>query len=40
VTEAQYQQARRTKSYNNEGFAKILARSYTFALANGVDKLL
>jgi hypothetical protein len=39
VTEVQYQQARQTESYTNEGFAKILARSYIFALANGVDKL-
>ncbi len=39
VTEVQYQQAHQTQSYTNEGFARILARSYIFALANGVDKL-
>ncbi len=39
VTEVQYQQSRQTKGYTNEDFAKILARSYIFALANGVDKL-
>jgi len=40
VTEVQYQQARQTENYTNADFAKILARSYIFALANGVDKLL
>jgi hypothetical protein len=39
VTEVQFQQAHQTESYTNEEFAKILARSYIFALANGVDKL-
>ena len=39
VTEVQFQQAHQTESYSNEDFAKILARSYIFALANGVDKL-
>jgi hypothetical protein len=39
VTEVQYQQSHQTQSYSNEDFAKILARSYIFALANGVDKL-
>ncbi|MBN1693735.1 MAG: hypothetical protein JW845_09320 [Dehalococcoidales bacterium] len=39
VTEVQYQQAQQTQGYTNEEFAKILARSYIFALANGVDKL-
>ncbi|MBA7626958.1 hypothetical protein ES703_34419 [subsurface metagenome] len=39
VTEVQYQQAHQTQDYSNEDFAKILARSYIFALANGVDKL-
>jgi hypothetical protein len=39
VTEVQYQQARQTQSYTNADFAKILARSYIFALANGADKL-
>ncbi|MBM3156240.1 MAG: hypothetical protein FJ004_03030 [Chloroflexi bacterium] len=40
VTEAQYQQSQQTQNYTNEDFARILARSYIFALANGVDKLL
>lgn len=40
VTEVQYQQSQQTQNYTNEDFAKILARSYIFALANGVDKLL
>jgi len=39
VTEVQYQQARETEEYSNENFARILARSYIFALANSVDKL-
>jgi hypothetical protein len=39
VTEVQFQQAHQTQSYTNEDFARILARSYIFALANGVDKL-
>ena len=39
VTEVQFQQAQQTENYSNEDFAKILARSYIFALANGVDKL-
>jgi hypothetical protein len=39
VTEVQYQQSFETGDYTNEDFAKILARSYIFALANGVDKL-
>jgi hypothetical protein len=39
VTEVQYQQARETQNFTNEEFAKVLARSYIFALANGVDKL-
>jgi hypothetical protein len=39
VTEVQYQQARQTQSYDNNDFAKILTRSYVFALANGADKL-
>lgn len=39
VTEVQYQQSHETQDYNNEDFAEILARSYIFALANGVDKL-
>jgi len=39
VTEVQYQQTHQTQSYANEDFAKILARSYIFALANGADKL-
>ncbi len=39
VTEVQFQQARQTQSYTNDDFARILARSYIFALANGVDKL-
>ena len=39
VTEVQFQQAHQTENYSNEDFAKILARSYIFALANGVDKL-
>jgi hypothetical protein len=39
VTEVQFQQSHQTQSYSNEDFAKILARSYIFALANGVDKL-
>ncbi len=39
VTEVQFQQAPETKSYTNEDFARVLARSYIFALANGVDKL-
>jgi hypothetical protein len=40
VTEVQYQQSHQTQDYNNEDFAGILARSYIFALANGVDNLL
>ncbi len=39
VTEVQYQQSFQTQNYTNADFAKILARSYIFALANGVDKL-
>lgn len=39
VTEVQYQQSFETGDYTNEDFAKILARSYIFALANGVEKL-
>lgn len=39
VTEVQFQQSHQTQNYTNEDFAKILARSYIFALANGVDKL-
>lgn len=39
VTEVQFQQAHQTQNYTNEDFAMILARSYVFALANGVDKL-
>ncbi len=39
VTEVQYQQSHQTRGYTNEDFAKVLARSYVFALANGVDKL-
>jgi len=39
VTEVQYQQAHQTQGYSAEDFAKILARSYIFALANGVEKL-
>ncbi len=39
VTEVQYQQTHQTQSYANEDFAKILARSYIFALANGAYKL-
>jgi hypothetical protein len=39
VTEVQYQQSHQTQSYTNADFAKILARSYIFTLANGVDKL-
>ena len=39
VTEVQYQQAHMTQDYYAADFAKILARSYIFALANGVEKL-
>ena len=39
VTEVQYQQSHQTQNYTNEDFANILARSYIFALANGIDKL-
>jgi len=39
VTEVQFQQAHQTENYSNEDFAKILARSYVFALTNGVEKL-
>lgn len=39
VTEVQFQQAHQTENYANGNFAKILARSYIFALANGVGKL-
>ena len=39
VTEVQFQQAQQTQNYTNADFARILARSYIFALANGVDKL-
>ena len=39
VTEVQFQQSHETQDYNNEDFAKILARSYIYALANGIDKL-
>ena len=39
VTEVQYQQSHQTQDYTNEDFAKIMARSYIYALANGVDKL-
>jgi len=39
ITEVQYQQAHQTQDYSAEDFAKILARSYIFALANGVEKL-
>jgi hypothetical protein len=39
VTEVQYQQSHQTQGYTNEDFADVMARSYVFALANGVDKL-
>lgn len=39
VTEVQYQQAHQTQDYSAGDFAKTLARSYIFALANGVEKL-
>jgi len=39
VTEVQYQQAHQTENYSSEEFAKIMARSYIFALANSVEKL-
>jgi len=39
ITEVQYQQAHQTQNYSAADFAKILARSYIFALANGVEKL-
>ncbi len=39
VTEVQYQQAEQTQDCSAEDFAKILARSYIFALANDVEKL-
>jgi len=39
VTEVQFQQSQQTQNFSNEDFAKILARSYIFALANGVVKL-
>lgn len=39
VTEVQYQQAQQTLTYTNADFAKTLARSYIFALANGAEKL-
>jgi hypothetical protein len=35
----QYQQAHQTQDYSTEDFVKILARSYIFALANGIEKL-
>ncbi len=40
VTEVQYQQAGQTRDSTPEQFAGTMARSYIFALANGVDKLL
>ncbi|MEW6142724.1 MAG: hypothetical protein AB1597_06130 [Chloroflexota bacterium] len=39
VTEVQFQQARETQVFSAEEFARILTRSYIFALANDVDKL-
>ncbi len=39
VTEVQYQQSQQTVNASPEQFAQIMARSYIFALANGVDKL-
>jgi hypothetical protein len=39
VTEVQYQQTTQTQNFTNEDFARTLARSYIYALANGVDKL-
>ncbi len=39
ITEVQFQQAPETINYTNEDFARVLAHSYIFALANGVDKL-
>ncbi|MFC1945914.1 hypothetical protein ACFLW1_01800 [Chloroflexota bacterium] len=39
ITEVQYQQSFETTGFTNEDFARILARSYVFALANGADKL-
>ncbi|MBI4296498.1 MAG: hypothetical protein HY667_05225 [Chloroflexi bacterium] len=39
ITEVQFQQARQTQGYTAADFAKVLARSYIFALANGVEKL-
>lgn len=39
VTEVQFQQARQTEGYTAPDFAKTLARSYIFALANGAEKL-
>ncbi len=40
VTEVQYQQAFETTNFTAEQFAETMARSYVFALANGVEKLL
>lgn len=39
VTEVQYQQSHQTEYSSPEQFAQIMARSYIFALAHGVDKL-
>jgi len=39
VTEVQYQQSQQTQDYTTDDFAEILARSYIFALPNGVEKL-
>ena len=39
ITEVQYEQSFKTQGLSNQDFAKILARSYIFALANGADKL-
>ena len=39
VTEVQYQQAHQTQDYSADDFAKILARSYIFALTNSAEKL-
>ncbi|MBI2830102.1 MAG: hypothetical protein HYX81_02980 [Chloroflexi bacterium] len=39
VTEVQFQQARQTQGYTAADFARTLARSYIFALANGAEKL-
>lgn len=39
ITEVQYQQSHQTQGFSNSDFAKVLARSYLFAIARGASGL-